>query len=49
VEAIRVNWTDERIDDLSNRVDDGFRRVDHRHAGPDRDAAVVAARRGTPA
>lgn len=26
----RATWTDERLDDLSGRVEDGFRRVDAR-------------------
>lgn len=26
----RATWTDERLDDLSRRVEDGFRRVDSR-------------------
>lgn len=25
---MRVNWTDERMDDLSHRMDQGFERVD---------------------
>ena len=25
---MRVNWTDERLDDLSHRMDQGFERVD---------------------
>jgi hypothetical protein len=28
MEAMRVNWTDERLDDLSHRMDAGFDRVD---------------------
>jgi len=28
MESMRRGWTDERLDDLTNRVDDGFRRVD---------------------
>jgi hypothetical protein len=28
MERARVTWTDERLDDLSRRVDDGFNRVD---------------------
>jgi hypothetical protein len=28
VERARATWTDERLDDLSRRVDDGFNRVD---------------------
>jgi len=28
--AVREKWTDERLDDLSDRVTDGFRRVDER-------------------
>ena len=27
---MREKWTDERLDDLSDRVTDGFRRVDER-------------------
>jgi len=28
MESMRESWTDERLDDLSHRVDEGFRRVD---------------------
>jgi hypothetical protein len=28
METMRESWTDERLDDLSHRVDEGFRRVD---------------------
>lgn len=28
MEAMRRGWTDERLDDLSDRMDDGFSRVD---------------------
>ncbi|MGH2954564.1 MAG: hypothetical protein ACRDK9_11235 [Solirubrobacterales bacterium] len=28
MERARATWTDERLDDLSRRVDDGFNRVD---------------------
>lgn len=28
MEAMRQSWTDERLDDLSRRMDEGFRRVD---------------------
>lgn len=28
MEAMREQWTDARLDDLSNRVSDGFNRVD---------------------
>jgi hypothetical protein len=28
VERARATWTDERLDDLARRVDDGFNRVD---------------------
>ena len=28
MEAMRATWTDERLDDLSRRMDDGFQRVD---------------------
>ncbi len=28
MEAMRKGWTDERMDDLSHRMDEGFRRVD---------------------
>ncbi|MGD9735790.1 MAG: hypothetical protein AB7V58_09315 [Solirubrobacterales bacterium] len=28
--AMRDRWTDERLDDLNGKVDDGFRRVDER-------------------
>lgn len=27
METMRQSWTDERLDDLNNRVDNGFRRV----------------------
>jgi hypothetical protein len=27
---MREKWTDERLDDLNKKVDDGFRRVDER-------------------
>jgi hypothetical protein len=27
--AVREKWTDERLDDLNDRVTDGFRRVDN--------------------
>jgi DNA anti-recombination protein RmuC len=30
MEAMRESWTDERLDRLSHRVDEGFSRVDHR-------------------
>jgi len=30
MEAMRQNWTDERMDDLNHRVDEGFGRVDAR-------------------
>lgn len=30
MEAMRESWTDDRMDDLSHRVDDGFRKVDGR-------------------
>lgn len=30
MEAVRESWTDERMDDLSHRVDEGFRQVDQR-------------------
>ena len=30
MERARATWTDERLDDLSQRVDDGFTRVDRR-------------------
>jgi hypothetical protein len=28
METVRESWTDERLDDLSHRVDEGFRRID---------------------
>jgi hypothetical protein len=28
MEATKVSWTDERLDDLSHRMDQGFERVD---------------------
>jgi hypothetical protein len=28
MEAMRDNWSDARLDDLSHRLDDGFNRVD---------------------
>jgi hypothetical protein len=28
MERARATWTDERLDDLAHRVDDGFNRVD---------------------
>lgn len=28
MESMRENWTDERLDDLNHRVDEGFRRID---------------------
>ena len=28
MERARATWTDERLDDLSSRIDDGFRRID---------------------
>jgi hypothetical protein len=28
MEAMRQGWTDERLDDLNGRVDQGFKRVD---------------------
>jgi hypothetical protein len=30
MEAVRESWTDERMNDLNHRVDDGFRQVDRR-------------------
>jgi hypothetical protein len=33
VERARATWTDERLDDLSRRVDDGFDRVEARLDG----------------
>jgi tetrahydromethanopterin S-methyltransferase subunit G len=30
METMRATWTDERLDDLSRRVDTGFNRVDTR-------------------
>jgi hypothetical protein len=32
MERTRATWTDERLDDLSDRVSDGFNRVDRRFA-----------------
>jgi hypothetical protein len=28
MEAVRESWSDDRLDDLNRRVEDGFRRVD---------------------
>jgi hypothetical protein len=28
MESMRVSWTDDRLDDLAHRMDEGFRRVD---------------------
>jgi hypothetical protein len=28
MEAVREKWTDERLDDLNDRVSEGFRRID---------------------
>jgi hypothetical protein len=28
MEAMRQSWTDDRLDDLSRRMDDGFNRID---------------------
>ncbi len=28
MESMRESWTDERLDDLNHRVDEGFRRID---------------------
>jgi hypothetical protein len=28
MQTMRQSWTDERLDDLSQRMDDGFKRVD---------------------
>jgi hypothetical protein len=30
MEALRSTWTDERLDDLNGKVDDGFSRVDRK-------------------
>jgi hypothetical protein len=30
MQTMRESWTDERLDDLNDRVSDGFRRVDER-------------------
>ncbi|MGC1853306.1 MAG: hypothetical protein WA687_12790 [Solirubrobacterales bacterium] len=30
MEAVRESWTDERLDYLNHRVDDGFKQVDER-------------------
>jgi hypothetical protein len=30
MKKMREKWTDERLDDLNRKVDDGFRRVDER-------------------
>ena len=32
MEAMRQSWSDERLDDLNRRVDDGFQRVDRQFA-----------------
>ncbi len=29
MEAMRNSWTDERLDDMNRRMEDGFRRVDN--------------------
>jgi hypothetical protein len=33
--TMRDRWTDERLDDLNAKVDDGFRRMDERFTGID--------------
>jgi predicted nuclease with TOPRIM domain len=35
MEAMRQSWSDDRLDDLNNRVDAGFARVDERFARVD--------------
>jgi hypothetical protein len=30
MQGVREKWTDERLDDLNKKVDDGFRRTDER-------------------
>lgn len=42
--AMRERWTDERLDDLNGKVDDGFRRMDERFAAVDARFAQVDAR-----
>jgi hypothetical protein len=32
MEAMRQSWSDERLDDLNRRVDEGFNRVDRQFA-----------------
>jgi hypothetical protein len=32
MEAMRQSWSDDRLDDLNRRVDDGFNRVDRQFA-----------------
>jgi hypothetical protein len=36
MEAMRETWTDDRLDYLNHRVDDGFKRVDERFDEADR-------------
>ena len=36
MEAMRQSWTDERLDDLNQKVDRGFEKVDQRFAQVDR-------------
>jgi hypothetical protein len=43
MEAMRVNWTDDRLDNLSKQVDERFKQVDHRF---DRVEADVRGLRG---
>jgi hypothetical protein len=33
--TVRESWTDERLDDLNHKVDEGFRRIDDRFAQVD--------------
>ena len=45
MEQSRATWTDERLDDLARRVDEGFNRVDQRFESLDgADATAVEAR-----
>jgi hypothetical protein len=44
MEAMRKSWTDERLDDLSVRVETGFAQVDLRFAKVDARFAEVDAR-----
>ena len=45
--AMRDRWTDDRLDDLNGKVDDGFRRMDERFAQVDQRFAQLDARLDT--